>query len=148
MDETCSLDFPSSYTFTFRGAKRVKASTTGSERARISAAFTATAAGEELPILVLVPRSTELPDYEPPENVVIIYKTLATFNEDILFIDSARSHQTKLVQNKFKEFDIETVFIPPRLTNLLQPADVSWFGKIKKEYNEKWNDWFMNSDLA
>ncbi|CAF0969922.1 unnamed protein product [Brachionus calyciflorus] len=65
-----------------------------------------------------------------------------------LFIDSARCLQTKSVQDKLKEFDIDSVFIPPRLTNLLQPADVSWFGKLKKEYHEKWNDWFMNAEKS
>ena len=38
------------------------------------------------------------------------------------------------------------VFIPERLTNLLQPADVEWFSVIKKAYRRLWNDWYMNAD--
>jgi len=34
-------------------------------------------------------------------------------------------------------------FVPKRLTNLLQPADVMWFASIKMSYGEKWNEWFI-----
>jgi hypothetical protein len=78
------LDFPSSYTYERRGAKRVKCVTTGGARVRISAAFSATASGLKLPILVLVPRKTKLPNFEPPSNVCIIYKTSATFDQNIV----------------------------------------------------------------
>ena len=57
MDETSIyLDFPSNYTFSEKGAKKVKCTTTGNERTRISAAFSATASGQKLPILLVVPR--------------------------------------------------------------------------------------------
>jgi hypothetical protein len=51
---------------------------------RISAAFSATASGLKLPILVLVPRKTKLPNFEAPSNVCIIYKTSATFDQNIV----------------------------------------------------------------
>jgi hypothetical protein len=41
---------------------------TGNERTRLSAAFTATAGGKKLPIFMIVPRKTDLPDYEPPDD--------------------------------------------------------------------------------
>ncbi len=37
---------------------------------------------------------------------------------------------------------IQPIYIPGRLTNLLQPADVGWFSTIKKAYRSRWNHWF------
>ncbi|CAF1021918.1 unnamed protein product [Brachionus calyciflorus] len=53
-----------------------------------------------------------------------------------LFLDSARCHQTSLVENTFRKLNIRLIFIPPRFTNLLQPADVCW------------NDWYLNGEKA
>lgn len=149
MDETSIyLDCPSKYTYERKGTKRIKIDTHGGEMARMSAAFTAAADGTKLPILILVPRATDLPDFEPPSNVIVIYKTGATFNEDViceylekvlgnrtdnlLVWDSARCHLTSQVKQKAKDVKLSTLVIPPRMTNLLQPADVCWFSSIKK----------------
>jgi len=32
------------------------------------------------------------------------------------------------------------------MTDLIQPADVSWFSSIKKGYNKYWNDWYISSN--
>jgi hypothetical protein len=169
MDETAIyLDNPSNYTFARVGSRRVKAVTTGCERARLSAAFGATASGIKLPILVLVPRKTDLPNFIPPSNVKLIYKSNSTFNEEIieyylntiiseyknqknvdqvkLVLDSARCHLTKRVDNALLLNNIKPLFVPPRMTNLLQPADVCWFAVLKKNYHEKWNSWFIHDD--
>ncbi|CAF0993293.1 unnamed protein product [Brachionus calyciflorus] len=69
MDETSIYqDYPANYTFDEKVVKRVKAVTTGAERARISACFTATASGEKLPIYIKVPRKTDIPNYTPLNN--------------------------------------------------------------------------------
>ena len=82
MDETTIyLDCPSRYTYEKRGVKRVKIDTNGAEFLRISAIYTASADGEKLPIFLLVPRTKELENYEPPNNVKLIYKTGGTFND-------------------------------------------------------------------
>ena len=169
MDETSIyLDFPSNYTFEKKGSKRVPATTTGSERTRLSAAFSAPASGEKLPILILIPRKKDLPNFTPPENVVLIYKSGGTFNDSVineylekvikcykdknnlasinLFFDSARCHLTKSVDEKANEINVQKIIIPPRLTNLLQPADVCWFGNLKKQYHNYWNQWFINEE--
>ena len=39
-------------------------------------------------------------------------------------------------------------FCTPRLTNLLQPADVCWFSSIKKTYKEKWNHWYIYGEKS
>ncbi|CAF1149533.1 unnamed protein product, partial [Brachionus calyciflorus] len=70
MDETSIyLDFPSNYTFEEKGTKRIKSITNVAERVRLSAAFSATADDEKLPVYVLVPRKSDLPNYTPPNNV-------------------------------------------------------------------------------
>ncbi|RNA01128.1 pogo transposable element with KRAB domain-like, partial [Brachionus plicatilis] len=158
MDETSIyLDCPSRYTFADRGAKRVKVDTNGGEMVRISAAFTASACGLKLPILLILPRCKELENYIPPDNIRIIYKTTATFTEEtisdyletimcnrrgsILYLDSARCHLTTSVKDKFSQLSLKRFIIPPRMTNILQPADVCWFANIKKAYCAKWVQW-------
>ncbi|RNA33693.1 pogo transposable element with KRAB domain-like [Brachionus plicatilis] len=157
MDETSIyLDFPSHFTFEEKGTKRT--------------AFSATANGEKLPVYALVPRKSELPNYTPPNNVQIKYKTDATFNEHVvvnyvkrivvphmvqkgfkkvnLFLDSAPCHLTKSVKDELQVNGIVTNFIPPRMTNLLQPADVCWFASIKKQYHNNWNKWFLEDERS
>ena len=53
-------------------------------------------------------------------------------------------HNTNIVQQKMKELMITHVHIPPRMTNLLQPADVCWFRPLKSHYHRLWNEWFTN----
>jgi hypothetical protein len=92
MDETSMyLDLPSNYTFTVKGVKKVKCTTTGNERTRISAAFSATASGQKLSILLVVPRVK--PDFTPLDDVIVVYKTGGTFNDDRIckYIDSVVS---------------------------------------------------------
>ncbi len=55
-------------------------------------------------------------------------------NETTLIIDSAKCHLTSKVTAKFFELNLNKELIPPRFTNLLQPADVSWFASIKKSF--------------
>jgi hypothetical protein len=169
MDETSIyLDFPTNYTYTTKGDKKVKSTTTGGGRVRISAAFTATASGIKLPILILVPRKTPLPNFDVPPNCCVIYKPSATFDENIIcefleivikpymssnhlekcaiLLDAAKCHNTKIVQDKLKQLIITQVHIPPRMTNLLQPADVCWFRPLKSHYHRLWNESFLKGE--
>jgi hypothetical protein len=52
--------------------------------------FSSTASGLKLPIFLIVPRKTDLLDYEPPEECILKYKTGETFNDDFIleYIDS------------------------------------------------------------
>jgi hypothetical protein len=69
MDETSIyLDAPSNYTYTKKGSRRVKVTTSGNERTRMSAAYSAAANGAKLPIFIIVSRKTDLPNFESPEN--------------------------------------------------------------------------------
>jgi hypothetical protein len=155
-----NLDFSMTYPYAPKGSKRVKAVTTGSERTRLSAAFGATAGGTKLPIYIIVPRKREIENYIPPNNVVLVYKTGATFDqiEIVDYLDIVIKkfmNETGLERSKFTlfinsakcdEINLNRIFIPPLVTYLLQPADVAWFANIKKEYNAKWCDWFLQAE--
>ena len=80
----------------------LKATTAGQEKARLSAAYTATSSainlndllpkffswnlkvkipkGMKLPILIIIPARKSISDYTPPDNVSVLYKTGATFD--------------------------------------------------------------------
>ena len=69
MDESSIyLDSTTNYTYAKKGSRRVKATTTGNERTRISAAYYITASGLKLPIYLILPRKTEIPEFEAPDN--------------------------------------------------------------------------------
>jgi len=137
-------------------SKRVLASTSGNDRTRMLVAFTAASNGTKLPVFGINTRKKEIFELNELSNIVIEYKTKSTFDEDmiitylrriilpyllkssfskiLLLIDSATCHLTKNVKDFCYENNIFLCFIPPRLTNLLQPADVVWFCLIKKKY--------------
>ena len=56
-------------------------------------------------------------------------------------MDSAKCHLTQKEKEKLAEIDVEHSIIPPRMTNLIQPADQMWFSIIKRKYQQKLNDW-------
>ena len=65
MDETSIyLDCPPKYTYDIKGKRRVKVDTHGGEMTRMSAAFTFAADGTKDPILILVSRTNEIPNYK------------------------------------------------------------------------------------
>lgn len=51
-----------------------------------------------------------------------------------------------MIKEQFTNLSIQQVLIPPRMTNLLQPADVSWFAAIKSCFHQKWNSWYLNEE--
>ncbi len=63
-----------------------------------------------------------------------------------LLFDSAKCHLTEKVNRMLDDLGINKEIIAPRFTNLLQPADVSWFAKIKQQLHEKWNSWYVSED--
>jgi hypothetical protein len=134
----------------------------------MSAAFCASASGKKLPVLIVVPRLTDLPNYTPPENVVVHYKASATFDDVViknqfldrvfiphvqrknirsdLFLDNATCHKTTTVYDVAKQNGINIRHIPPRLTSILQPADVCWFSAIKSKLSDCWTSWYLSED--
>jgi hypothetical protein len=152
MDETnVELDSIGNYSYAKKGSKHVPGATCGHEKAKISIAVTVSADGYVLPAMVIIPRKTPLPNYIPPNNVIVHYKENSnTFDSDVisngvlqriiypqilvnnqknplLIMDSAPCHKTKEVREKCEEFGINLLLIPPRMTQLVQPCDVSIF---------------------
>jgi hypothetical protein len=148
----------------------VKATTTGNQRTRISVAFTAIADGRKLSLFALIPRTGNIDDLDNLPNVICEYKPNSTFNDVmiiqyltrvvvpykleksfskiLLLLDHATCHLTERVSDFCEDNGILLLFIPKRLTNLLQPADVCWFSTIKKDYKAKWNDWFIYDEKS
>ena len=75
------------------------------------------------------------------ERIIISYKIRKGFNKLFLIIDSVPCHLTQKVKDFCDDNNIFLSIIPPRMTNLLQPADVFWFATLKKEYS-----WYIFED--
>ena len=69
---------------------------------------------------------------------------LNEFENIHLLIDQAPCHVTQKVKEAFSDRNSSLLFIPKRMTNILQPADVSWMRPIKHAFQVKWNDWLIN----
>jgi hypothetical protein len=69
-----------SYTYENKGKKRVKATSTGNEKTRLTVCFAAAASGEKLKPLIIVPRVNPLSGFEPPSNVVVLYDKTGNMN--------------------------------------------------------------------
>ncbi len=137
------------------GSRRVRATTTGNEKTRLSAAFSAVADGIKLPVFVIIPRVRRLDAIDELDYIEAEYRIGGTFNDAmivqylerivipymlrkkfasvLLLIDQAKCHMTEMVKNFCISKRIVLVFIPPRMTNLLQPADVRAFQKAPQE---------------
>ncbi len=157
MDETSIyLDSPRHYTYDLEGVRRVRATTSGSERVRLSIALCSSATGSKLPLVIVVPRKTPLRDFQPPDNVLVVYKSIGTFDSEsfcndfidrafiphvlrhrhnqtqskpILVLDRAPCHRSAATISHIAHnghSNIVLRYIPANMTNLLQPADVSW----------------------
>ena len=122
----------------------VKATTPDNERTKLSAAFSSTASCTKLPVFLIVPRKTELFNYEPPEDYMISIPHKLNYNFDKLYFifDSARyailHHKYSITELKLN--NIEPIKVTPRITNLLQHADVDWFSLLKAAYHELWQN--------
>lgn len=79
-----NFDSIGNYSIDHIGVRRVRVTTTGQERTRVSVAFSASASGTKLKPVILIPRKKQLKDFIPPANVVIVYGTSGTFNHKVL----------------------------------------------------------------
>lgn len=69
-------------------------------------------------------------------------------SKSLLFLDNATCHTTPSVRKKLNNFKIKLEMIPPRMTGIVQPADVGWMKSIKAEYHRKWTNWYIHNDHA
>ena len=158
-DETSvQLDQPGNYTYETKGTQNIYGATAGHERVTVSVCLTTSADGTILPPFIIIPRKTPLPNYAPPDNVVVHYKNHGkTFDTEIIkegilkrvlmphflqkqiknpfvFADSAPCHKTVEVKTAFKNANIDYELIPPSLTKLVQPQDVSLMKAFKSRF--------------
>ena len=163
------LDSPCSTTYSEPGVRRVPAVTTGNESTRVSIAISAAASSKKLKPMILIPRKKPLKNFKVPNNVVVVYGTSGNFNNSIisnqylekvlkpymilnnlehvnLFLDCAPCHCTANVKAAFSGANVDLIYVPKRLTNLLQPADIAWFRPLKSLYDNHWSDWLVNSE--
>ena len=87
MDEMIIYFGSNSYEFSH--LRKLKSNMGVSKYTRISAAIGASASGQKLPIFMLIPRLTPLKNrdgslYVPPDNVILRYKAIGTFSQDMM----------------------------------------------------------------
>ena len=80
------------------------------------------------------------------DRVLIPYKLKHNFDKLYFIFDSAKCHTTPKVLNHLENNNIEAIIVPPRFTNLIQPADVIWFSLLKGAYHELWQKWFISNE--
>jgi hypothetical protein len=65
----------------------------------------------------------------------------------LLILDSAPCHTTELLRAKAEKHGIQLVYVPPRMTPLLQPADVCWLAVVKRAFSAKYQRWVAKRDF-
>ena len=121
--------------------------------------------------MIVIPRVNLLKDFTPPENVIVVYQKNGNFNETVisesflkravmpeilarglnnftLILDHATCHVSKRVKAAFESSKITTIFVPKRLTNLMQPADVFWMRPLKEKFKDRWMHWMLHDHQA
>jgi len=77
------------------------------------------------------------------QRIILPYKLRKNFDKLLMVFDEATCHMHKKVIDFCALHSIYLLTIPPRMTNLLQPADVSWFASLKRSYRQLWNNWYV-----
>ena len=67
-------------------------------------------------------------------------------NEATFIWDNVPCHKKQSVLEAAASKNVKLLFVSPRMTNLLQSADVSWFKPLKSKFNNFWSDWFLNGE--
>ena len=133
--------------------------------------FAASASGQKLRPVVVIPRVNPLKGFIPPDNVIVVYDRSGNFNETVisegfvtrallpeilaqnlknstLILDHATCHTSKRVKAFLESHNISPIYVPKRLTNLLQPADVSWMRPLKEKFKDRWMEWMLHADKS
>ena len=142
-------DAPETMTNIKSGENRAPVTTTEQTQTRILLAYDATAAGTKFKLIIFNQCKRALKKFIPPRNVEVVYGTTGTFNSTVLidyFLqvldiqlplfasngqplhhmpDYSSCHKSVQFTDALKTCGIEIHMIPLRLTNILQPADVS-----------------------
>jgi hypothetical protein len=130
-----------------------------SQRDAITTMPAVSAAGDRLPMQVIVKGKTQravknkhLPDSTASYPTISGWQkssSLTQYIEDevsqytddqpsALIMDDYDAHKTEEVRTAEKKHNIEPIIVPPALTHLLQPLDVGVNGELKRRAREKW----------
>ena len=170
-DETnIELDSPESYTYEKKGTSKVNAKTTGAHKTKLSIMFAASANGDKVEPIFVIPRKRKLKD--EPEGNIVVYKGKSktfdsnvicddflgrsissfmvrkSFDKALLTWDNANPHKTSQTKRKLKDLNVTDILIPPRTTPFCQPADLMWMKLLKAKYHVKWTLWWLNDRKA
>ncbi|XP_058827314.1 uncharacterized protein LOC131687258 [Topomyia yanbarensis] len=139
-----------------------------------TALFTASASGKLLPPLLLFPYKSRLPGevirsaqadwgigktdsgwmtgnafYEFLKNIFQPWLEQENIPLPVLlFVDGHKSHATLLSTEFCKKFNIILVCLFPNSTHLTQPLDVSFFGPLKKRWEDQLLDFRQNTECG
>ena len=84
------------------------------------------------------------------DKIVLPYVTeewqrLVKLNQKVLVIfDVLKGQITDKVLSRYKDSNIEVVFVPVNMTSLLQPLDLTVNGYAKKYCKSKFNHWYIS----
>ena len=84
------------------------------------------------------------------DKIVLPYVTeewqrLVKLNQKVLVIfDVLKGQITDKVLSRYKDSNIEAVFVPVNMTSLLQPLDLTVNGYAKKYCKSKFNHWYIS----
>lgn len=143
------FDMPANRTIDFRGVKTVASKTTGKEKLRYTVVLAAFADGSKLPPMIIFKGLKRIPKVQFPAGVVVqVSKGGSMTTELLLFwlknvwrrrknsifcspalliLDRHASHLHRDVLSAMsQQHQTKPVFVPPGMTPILQPCDVSW----------------------
>ena len=160
MDETPIWIEPTATTTVEKvGSKSVPVKSTGHEKTRVTAIFTAKADGTKLKPYVVIPRKRIVKDVESIKEVVVSYAAKSwmddkltidylkriigsfSFRRRLIIWDSFTCHKSSSTKKTLSKMKIDSAIIPGGCTSHIQAPDVSWNKSIKaalKRYHEEW----------
>ena len=135
-----------SKTVDVKGKKTIKIRTTKSEKCRVKATLSCTAAGNMLPPMIIFKGKTHksIAGVKRSKGTVVNYQGKAWMNEKLMipwisdiwvkhtkkkpplhFLDTFSAHLTDQVKEAFHQTNTTVIVIPGGCTSILQPLDVS-----------------------
>jgi hypothetical protein len=169
MDETpVEFDMGRERTYHFNGAREVKILRTNGLKQRFTVAQTVCSDGTILPPLIIFKTKTNLPShlYEKYKGRVILrsnssgWMSSKLMNEwinkiwdniqvseniqKILILDQFSGHRSAEVLKLLGELSLDTLYIPPGCTSLVQPLDTDLNKPWKNRLREKFHEWLID----
>jgi len=167
MDETpCFFDMVSESTLHFVGDKNVDGAHTGHEKNRFTVVLAVSADGKVMKTLIIFKGLKKTPKVTPPPGIHVEASMGGTMNESLmlrwidkcfnargpfmacskglLVMDQFGAHKKESIITALEKVKTSVLFLPPRMTHMLQPLDVGINSVFKCALKVAWEDWFSN----